>query len=285
MPCFAPSICPNRGSGSDALHSGSRLQRIFNAFPRWIMIVTALVASLCACSVPKTSHSVDETQTLSPRVIKVGDPVPKGGGVFKIGEPYLAGGRWWTPVNDQGYDEVGIASWYGDFFHGRRTANGEIYDMNALTAAHPTLPMPTYVTVTNLANNRTVVVRINDRGPYHDGRIIDLSHRAAEILGLYPKGSGAVRVSYLSPAPLNGDDTFERTMLAKQPWAAHVVKQKQARIASPQVVAAQASPAVNLLSAAAATADAPLVKTKGGFEKSSKEVSAGWVTNAQPINK
>ena len=249
------------------------------------MIVTALVASLCACSAPKTSHTVDETQTLSPRVIRVGDPIPKGGGVFKLGEPYLAGGKWFTPVNDQSYDEVGIASWYGDFFHGRKTANGEIYDMNALTAAHPTLPMPTYATVTNLANNRTVVVRINDRGPYHDGRIIDLSHKAAEVLGLYPKGSGMVRVRYFSPAPLNGDDTLEQTTLARQPWAVHVVKQKQAHAGSPQVVAAQASPTVSLLSSAAETADTPLVTKKGGFEKGSKEIPGVWETNAQPINK
>ncbi len=284
-PRFVPSICPNRGSGSHTLQSRSWLQRNGNVFPRWIMIVTALVASLCACSVPKTSRTVDETQTLSPRVIRVGDPVPKGGGVWKLGEPYLAGGKWWTPVNDQAYDQVGIASWYGDFFHGRRTANGEIYDMNALTAAHPTLPMPTYVTVTNIENNRTVVVRINDRGPYHDGRIIDLSHKAAEILGLYPKGSGAVRVRYMSPAPLDGDDTFERTMLARQPWAVHVVKQKQARAAAPQIAVAQASPAVNLLSAAAATADKPLVPQKAGFGKGPKEISGAWVTSAQPINK
>ncbi len=285
-PCFVPSIRPNRALRFHALQSWSRLQRIINDSPSWIMIVTALVASLCACSVPKTSRTVDETQTLSPRVIKVGDPVPKGGGVFKLGDPYVAGGKWYVPVNDQAYDQVGIASWYGDFFHGRRTANGEIYDMNALTAAHPTLPMPTYATVTNLANDRTVVVRINDRGPYHDGRIIDLSHKAAEILGLYPKGSGAVRVRYLSPAPLDGNDTFEHTMLAKQPWAAHLVKQKQAHAAPPpQNLAAQASPTVNLLSAAVATADAPLITKKGGFEKGSREVPGAWVTNAQPINK
>ena len=85
----------------------------------------------------------------------MGDPVPKGGGVFKLGDPYLAGGKWYVPVNDRAYDRIGLASWYGDFFHGRRTANGEIYDMNALTGAHPTLPLPTYAAVTNLANNRT----------------------------------------------------------------------------------------------------------------------------------
>jgi len=276
-PCSVPRICPNRGLGSHALQGESRLQRIVNDFPSRIMIVTALVASLCACSVNKTSRTVDETQALSPRVIKVGDPVPKGGGEYKLGSAYLAGGKWYVPVNDQSYDETGIASWYGDFFHGRKTANGEIYDMNALTAAHPTLPMPTYATVTNLANNRTIVVRINDRGPYHDGRIIDVSHKAAELLGFFGRGSAAVRVRYLSPAPLNGDETLERTMLAKQPWAVHVVKDKQAHAAP-----AAPSPKLSFLSAATVAVDPHLVTKKAGFEKSQKESSGAWVTNAQP---
>ena len=275
--CAVPRICPNWGLGSHALQGEFRLQRIVNDFPSRIMIVTALVASLCACSVNKTSRTVDETQALSPRVIKVGDPVPKGGGEYKLGSAYLAGGKWYVPVNDQSYDETGIASWYGDFFHGRKTANGEIYDMNALTAAHPTLPMPTYATVTNLANNRTIVVRINDRGPYHDGRIIDLSHRAAELLGFFGRGSAAVRVRYLSPAPLNGDETLERTMLAKQPWAAQVVKNKQAHAAH-----AAPSPKVSFLSAATVAVDPPLVTKKAGFEKAQKESTGAWVTNAQP---
>ncbi len=236
------------------------------------MIVTALVASLCACSAPRTSRTVDETQTLSSRVIRVGDPVPKGGGVFKIGDPYLAGGKWYVPVNDTSYDEVGVASWYGDFFHGRKTANGEIYDMNALTAAHPTLPMPTYASVTNLANDRTVVVRINDRGPYHDGRIIDLSHKAAELLGFYGHGSTQVRVRYFAPAPLSGDDSLERTVLAKQPWAAHVVKSGQA----------QTAPKTSFIAVATVNAAAPVVVKKGNFEKGQTGSSAGWITSAQP---
>ncbi len=188
------------------------------------MIVTALAVSLCACSVAKGPR--DETRQLSPRVIKVGDPVPKGGGVFKIGDPYYANGKWYVPVNDPGYDRVGRASWYGDFFHGRLTANGEVYDMNALTGAHPTLPLPTYVQVTNLANNRSIVVRINDRGPYHDNRIIDLSHKAAELLGFYGQGTAMVRVRYFGPAPLNGDDRFERSVASRQPWATRVTSRR-----------------------------------------------------------
>jgi rare lipoprotein A len=263
------------------------------------MIVSALVASLCACSVPKASRSpLDETQTLSPRVIRVGDPVPKGGGVFKLGEPYLAGGKWYTPVNDTSYDQVGLASWYGDFFHGRKTANGEVYDMNALTAAHPTLPLPTYATVTNLNNNRTVVVRINDRGPYHDGRIIDLSHKAAELLGFYGRGTASVRVQYFAPAPLSGDDSLERSVLARQPWAPRVVNSAYTRPSVPaqaNLYAAAAMTAVPAFKPKSAQAlvekSAPplvakpaqaLVVKKGDFERTSGETSAGWVTSARP---
>lgn len=185
-------------------------------------MVSALAALLCACSPSNVKHKNDETLKLSPRVIKVGDPVPKGGGVFKIGKPYLAGGKWYTPAHDVTYDEVGLASWYGDFFHGRSTANGEVYDMNALSAAHPTLPMPTYARVTNMKNNRSIVVRINDRGPYKDGRIIDLSRRAAEMLGFHNHGVAAVRVQYHGAAPLDGDDTVEQTIVKRQPWATRI---------------------------------------------------------------
>jgi len=146
--------------------------------------------------------------------------------------------------------------------------------MNALTAAHPTLPMPTYATVTNLSNNRTIVVRINDRGPYHDGRIIDVSHKAAELLGFFGHGSAAVRVRYLSPAPLNGDDSLERSMLARQPWSPRVVRDKQAHAAP--------SPKVSFISAATVTVEPSLVTQKGGFEKTPRESKGGWVTNAQP---
>jgi rare lipoprotein A len=185
------------------------------------MIAAAVAMCLAACSASRL-HPSDEAGKLSPRVIRAGDPVPKGGGVRKLGDPYLANGKWYTPVHDEAYDKVGQASWYGDLFHGRKTANGEVYDMNALTAAHPTFAMPTYAKVTNLANNRSIVVRVNDRGPYASDRIIDLSRRAAELLGFYNHGKATVRVQYYGPAPLNGDDSLERTVLARQPWAARV---------------------------------------------------------------
>ncbi len=267
-----PSICPNRGLGCEVLPAEFRLASIANVPVSRIMIVTALAVSLCACSVSKSPRALDdETQHLSPRVIRVGDPVPKGGGVFKLGDPYLAGGKWYIPVDDRSYDRVGLASWYGDFFHGRRTANGEVYDMNSLTGAHPTLPLPTYVAVTNLANNRTVVVRINDRGPYHDGRLIDLSHKAAELLGFYGRGTAAVRVRYIGPAPISGDDSYERSVLARQPWATRVISEARA----------PSSPKSNML-AAAVTAEWPLVVKKSDFE-ARRNVEAGqWLTASEP---
>ncbi len=113
---------------------------------------------------------------------------------YKIGNPYQVAGLWYYPAEDFGYKEVGIASWYGPGFNGKRTANGEVYDMNALTAAHKTLPIPSIVHVTNLENGRTLKLRINDRGPFVEGRIIDLSLRAAELLDVQKKGTARVRV-------------------------------------------------------------------------------------------
>ncbi len=144
--------------------------------------------------------------------------MPKGGGHYKVGKPYLVGGQWYTPREQPGYDATGIASWYGDDFHGRKTSNGELYDMNALTAAHPTLPMPSYAYVTNLDNGRTILLRINDRGPYVANRVIDLSRASARALGSEGRGLGHVRVRYAGPAPLNGYDGRERQFLASQPW-------------------------------------------------------------------
>lgn len=154
----------------------------------------------------------------SDRLIAQGAPVPKGGGTYKLGAPYKIGGRWYVPREDAGYDETGVASWYGDDFHGRRTANGEIYDMNALTAAHTTLPLPSYAYVTNLDNGRTVLVRVNDRGPYANDRVIDLSRQTARMLGYEGRGLARVRVRYAGRAPLDGNDVYERRFLASQPW-------------------------------------------------------------------
>ncbi|SMF68924.1 rare lipoprotein A [Tistlia consotensis] len=126
-----------------------------------------------------------------------GPPGSETIGRYKVGNPYQVAGKWYYPQVDLDYDETGIASWYGPGFHGGVTANGELYDQNALTAAHPTLPMPSLVEVTNLENGRVLKVRINDRGPYKNGRIIDLSKRAAELLGVTRHGTAKVRVRLL----------------------------------------------------------------------------------------
>ena len=142
----------------------------------------------------------------SPRVVAMGEPVPKGGGTYRIGKPYTVGGRVYVPEENVAYREEGLASWYGDDFHGRLTANGEVFDMASLTAAHPTLPMPCYARVTNLSNGKSLIVRVNDRGPYHGDRLIDVSNRAAELLEFKSRGVARVRVEYVARAPLEGSD-------------------------------------------------------------------------------
>jgi rare lipoprotein A len=154
----------------------------------------------------------------SPRMFAEGQHIPKGGGTYKLGSPYKIANRWYTPAEDPRYDRSGVASWYGTDFHGRKTANGEIFDMWALTAAHPTLPIPSYAYVTNLDNDRTVLVRINDRGPYAHDRIMDLSRQTARVLGTEGKGLGRVRVRFAGRAPLDGNDAHERRFLAGQSW-------------------------------------------------------------------
>lgn len=148
----------------------------------------------------------------SPRVSSLRTRLPRGGGRDMVGKPYKVKGKWYRPHEDPDYSKVGAASWYGDAFHGRLTANGEIYDMTHLTAAHPTMPLPSYARVTNLANGSSVIVRVNDRGPYANGRIIDLSKRAAELLDYTHAGVARVRVDYVGRAPLDGRD--DRYLLA-----------------------------------------------------------------------
>jgi rare lipoprotein A len=148
----------------------------------------------------------------SPRVVELGEPVPKGGGTYRVGKPYIVAGRVYVPEEDVNYREEGMASWYGDDFHGRLTANGEVFDMGALTAAHPTLPMPCYARVTNLSNGKSLIVRVNDRGPYHGNRLIDVSNKAAELLEFKGYGVARVRVEYVGRAPLEGSD--DRQLIA-----------------------------------------------------------------------
>lgn len=128
--------------------------------------------------------------------------VPQNSGVYRVGQPYQVGGTWYYPHEQPDYDETGIASWYGPTFDGNLTADGEIFDRNALTAAHRTLPIPVNVRVTNLENGHSLVVRVNDRGPFAKGRIIDVSEQAAKLLGFYGQGTARVRVQFIARADL-----------------------------------------------------------------------------------
>ncbi len=119
----------------------------------------------------------------------------------RVGPPYQANGRWYVPTPEPGYEQTGMASWYGPQFHGQRTASGEVFDQEAMTAAHPTLPLNSLVQVTNLANGREAIVRINDRGPFVGERLIDLSHGVAVALDFVRAGHAQVHVRYLGPAP------------------------------------------------------------------------------------
>jgi rare lipoprotein A len=176
-------------------------------------VAACLVLANCASS-DKFASRVDPRYGVSssPRVVGFGDPVPKGGGTYRVGKPYTVAGRVYVPEEDVNYREEGMASWYGDDFHGRLTANGEVFDMTSLTAAHPTLPLPSYARVTNTRNGKSLIVRVNDRGPYHGNRLIDVSNKAAELLEFKGNGVARVRVEYVGRAPLEGSD--DRQLIA-----------------------------------------------------------------------
>jgi rare lipoprotein A len=173
-----------------------------------------LAATLAGCAQPPSQHarrgneffSVAKYGAASPRVVEDGEPVPRGGGQYLVGHPYTIAGRTYYPSENTRYAAVGFASWYGDAFHGRRTANGEVYDMRSLSAAHPTMPLPSYARVTNLGNGFSMIVRVNDRGPYSPGRIMDVSSRVADMLDFKSAGTAKVKVEYVGPAPLAGTD-------------------------------------------------------------------------------
>lgn len=143
----------------------------------------------------------------SPRVVAEGEEVPKGGGRQLVGKTYSVAGKRYTPFEKPvGYSAVGTASWYGEAFHGRRTANGEVYDRNSISAAHPTMPLPAYARITNLMNSRSIIVRVNDRGPFHGGRMMDLSQKTADALAFRHLGTARIKMEYLGQASLAGSD-------------------------------------------------------------------------------
>ncbi len=167
------------------------------------VFVVCVSSLLAGCAGPTKTAGVEPIE----RVVGPRDPVAPGGGRYQVGKAYSVGGRTYVPREDPNYDASGLASWYGgDFHHGTRTANGEVVDRHAITAAHPTLPLPSYARVTNQRTGRSIVVRINDRGPYAQNRILDMSEKTAELLGMKTVGVDRVRVQYVGRAGLAGSD-------------------------------------------------------------------------------
>lgn len=174
--------------------------------------VTAIALSVANCS-SNVRGGVDPKYGVapSPKVVADGQPVPKGGGRTMVGKPYTVAGRTYVPSETPRPTE-GLASWYGANFHGRMTANGEVFDRDSIAAAHTTMPLPSYARVTNLHNGHSMIVRVNDRGPFHGNRVIDVSERAASALGFKRQGTARVRVEYVGRASTNGSD--DRILLA-----------------------------------------------------------------------
>jgi rare lipoprotein A len=176
--------------------------------------LTSAVATLIGCAQNPTPRHVASREHFSskiygqasPRVVADGQPIPRGGGVYLVGHAYKIAGHTYVPRENDGYTAVGMASWYGDAFQGRRTANGEVYDKESISAAHPTMPLPSYARVTNLGNGHSIIVRVNDRGPYHGGRVMDVSSRVADALDFKGAGTARVKVEYVGQAPLEGSD-------------------------------------------------------------------------------
>src|SRR5215471_19043475 len=236
----------------------------------------ALCFSLANCA---NNNRIDPRYGVEPsaRVVEPGATVLKGGGVYRVGSPYIVAGRVYVPQDNPHYRADGVASWYGSDFHGRSTANGEIFNADAITAAHPTLPLPSYVRVSNLSNGRSLIVRVNDRGPYAANRIIDVSKRAAFLLGFTTSGTAWVRVEYVGAAPMQGSDdqVLEASLRQDEPAPAPgTVKLAAMRI----VPVAMTSPPRTRLASASTTASLPPNATHYAAATSSETDSGEFLT-------
>ncbi len=193
-------------------------------------------------------------ETASPEVTdppqKQASAIRSQGGVYKVGNPYKILGRWYYPKEDYAYSEVGVASWYGPDFHAKRTANGEKYNMHSLTAAHRTLPLPSIVKITNLENGRSLVVRVNDRGPYARNRIVDVSKKVAQLLGFLEKGTAKVRVEVLEKESKNLKAALTGKALASEVSAAPTKRVIKSEIGE-DVAPLAAAPAIEPLRSSA----------------------------------
>jgi len=200
----------------DRAEAKTGLKGIASSFNRLTLLrvagVTAIALTAANCS-SNVRGGIDPKYGVapSPKVVADGQPIPKGGGRHMVGKPYTVAGRTYVP-NETPRASEGLASWYGAAFHGRMTANGEVFDRDSIAAAHTTMPLPSYARVTNLQNGHSMIVRVNDRGPFHGNRIIDVSERAASALGFRQAGTARVRVEYVGRASTNGSD--DRILLA-----------------------------------------------------------------------
>jgi rare lipoprotein A len=207
----------NFGVSARSLAAFSRFLLVADAPGRRVMagLAGGAVLSLGGCAQPPAQRlaSVNSNEyfpssiygAASPRVVADGEQVPRGGGMYMVGKPYSVAGHTYYP-SEKHYAAIGLASWYGDAFHGRRTANGEVYDRDSITAAHPTMPLPSYARVTNLRNNYSLIVRVNDRGPFAANRIMDVSRKTAEVLDFRQTGTTRVKVEYIAAASLAGSN-------------------------------------------------------------------------------
>lgn len=169
--------------------------------PLSLALIALALLAVSGCSTAKLAVHVAKSLKSETEQTRQTQPLPAAArDDYKLGSPYQIQGVWYYPSYEPRYDRTGVASWYGPAFHGRPTANGERFDMNAVSAAHPTLPLPSRVRVTNLENGRQLIVRVNDRGPFIDDRLIDLSRRGAQLLGFHRQGLAKVRVQYLGLA-------------------------------------------------------------------------------------
>jgi rare lipoprotein A len=209
---------PTGQPGSSAADEPSRAPvRVPPALRIAAVVATALTAANCAAPqvASRGGRTIDPKYGVaaSPRVVEEGEAVPKGGGRDLVGRPYQIAGKTYVPrENLSGYSRTGLASWYGAAFHGRLTANGEVFDRHAIAAAHTTMPLPSYARVTNLENRRSIIVRVNDRGPYHANRLLDVSEGVAEALEFKRMGTARVQVDYVGRASTRGSD--DRKLLA-----------------------------------------------------------------------
>jgi rare lipoprotein A len=217
---------------------------------RWLTL-SVLCLGVVACSATtekkktKSKEYFPESEygvKASPRVVADGSEVPKGGGRYMLGKPYTVRGKKYVPQHNPDYKAEGLASWYGSAFHGRQTANGEVYDQYHLSAAHPTMPLPSYARVTNMDNGSSVLVRVNDRGPFHRGRIIDVSEKTAELLDMKRNGTARVRVEYVGPARMDGHD-MPFLMASYSPKGDRLPQVMPDGIGGPGIMVASADPA------------------------------------------